>query len=70
MPSTAEVNEMYKVIFQVNNEKKSVVFNKDLERLAAVFEWADEFVAKHSWTDEYKIMPIKQRRNKNEQSGN
>lgn len=53
---------MYKIIFQVNNEKKIVTFNKEFNGLAEVFEWADRFVEKHSWTDEYKIMSITQRR--------
>ena len=56
---------MYKIIFQVNNDKRFVTFNKEFDGLAAVFEWADRFVSKHDWTNEYKIMHVKEKRRKN-----
>lgn len=60
--SVIEGNNVYKIIFQVNDGKGTVIYNKEFEGLAAVFQWADNFVAKHDWTDEYKIVNIKQRR--------
>lgn len=55
----------YKIIFDVKEGSKTVVFSKDFQELKNAFDWAEWFQQKHAWVNEYKIKPMFEKRRSN-----
>lgn len=54
----------YRIIFDVKEGNKTVVFGKEFQELKHAFDWADWFLSKHTWAREYKIKPLLNERRK------